>query len=165
MPNPQPGEIFWSPAAQQFYQVGRVGALSRLEGIESLTALPFPGGWIYYDQRGNPTPSPADLLPNGLLLKSGLGERTSTGIGNEVYSQTAGDNEFYRTWFTYRDAEGGIHLGFVNGGIGRSIDNEVERSREIVAAANELGLELGQTEVSYENLVSSITSTFHSIMR
>ena len=164
MPQPPGGAVFWSPTAQQFYQQGHVGAVSRLVGIESLHVTESATGPRYYDAFGTRVPNPGNLIPQSMREKFVGAERTLTSREQGVYEQRPGEGKFYKTWFTFRDLEGAIHLGYLNHAINTAIDNEVERAKMIRAIGDQLNLDPTSEQGGSKNISDMITSVNHFLV-
>lgn len=158
---PQPGAIYWSDTAQQFYQEGRSGALSRLEGISSLTSKTTPTGVEFYDQQGNLTPNPLELLPQSETTRYVNTAREATIIPNVTAYESVPQNSGYGTVFVYRDAEGKVHAGLEQFRIGSKIDSEVERSRILARIGHETGINEDSPEGGSDNLSKMLIAMGH----
>lgn len=164
MTEQQPGKIYWSPDAQQFYQVGRQGAVSRLTGIESLTVRESATGPRYYDEFGTRTPNPENLIPQYMQERFPGLVRNSHSTSADVYDTAPGDNSYYKTWYIYHDPSGGVHIGYINNRVGQTIDNEVELARIVASIGSEQEIDPNSDQGGSSNIALAIDATFHFIV-
>lgn len=161
MPDPEPGLIYWSADAQAFYQQGRRGRISNLEGIESLTVSQVDDNIRLRDQLGHLVPDLDKLIPAYLKEPFFREGQTADLTLRAVYSRPPGQDRYYSTMFTYRDSRGNVRLGFVRGKVGDKLDREEEEARLLRAIGDSLGIEKGSRRGGSENLRNLLGRSFH----
>ena len=138
---PQLGRVFWSAAAQQFYQEGRVGALGRLEGMSYLTFRTTQWGERLIDQRGQFVPNIENLIPDRLFNQFVDRLREGRLTLRDVYTERAAKGNYFATIATWEDADRRLHVTekFYKGG--SAINNELELRQLQAQVGSDLGLE------------------------
>lgn len=146
LPNPdQPPEglIYWNSNAQRFYQQGRQGALSNIEGVQALTVRQVGNTVRYVDQLGRFAPDPASLnYPNQVNSFVNI-QRDLTAVGGTAYEQRAPVDSYYVTSAIYTADDGTVRMTTIYSAGGRPINFEDEQRRLAGAIAHDLGIPMG----------------------
>ncbi len=142
MPPPL-GRVFWSGDAQNFYQEGRQGALSRLEGMQHLKARETATGVRYLDELNRFVPDPALLIPDSIRNEFLNVVRSADRVSDIAYTQAPGSDAYYATLFTYVDDNKKLNIGIQLFRVNRAIDPNLERSKISAQIASDLDIAPG----------------------
>lgn len=157
MPDPQElGPIYWSSAAQNFYQQGRSGVVPRLEALDSLAVRDTATGPRLVDQTGHFVPNIPDLIPDQFQQALFNAQRTYTFASQDATEVPPGANSYYSTLFTYTDPEGKIHVGIIANRVGDTIDSEVLLAKMTAQVGADLGIDRNDVEGGSDNIQDMI---------
>lgn len=132
--------VFWdgSRFRNQFGQF-----VSTLDGINTLVASTAEGNVVWYDQRGNEVPDPAELLYKTMTFDYGTVVRTWIPVTSEAYDNKSDPGSYYVTLALYRDDDGNLRTVTVYNKVGERIKFEDEQRKIAGAIAEAEGIAVG----------------------
>lgn len=155
--NPNP--IYWSSDAQNFYQLGRIGVVPRLEAIQSLTQSHIGDIIRYRDETGQLVPSIDQLIPQQFQVGFLNTQRDLSIAGQEVYDVRAPENAYYLTLATYTTEDGSVRIAVVPSKGNSAINEDDETRRLARAIADQESYGLG--EVGTDTIMEQVGRLFH----
>ncbi len=156
------GRVYWSGDAQDFYQEGRQGKLSRLEGMQHLHAVETEFGTRFKDERNRFVPDPADLVPLSIRNEFLNVVRSANATSANVYMQSPGRDAYYTTLFTYVDDNNKLNIGIKLFSVNRAINPDLERSKIAAQIASDLDIAPGTRGTP--EIMKMAMASFHYIV-
>lgn len=158
-PTENPNPIYWSSEGQNFYQLGRVGVVPRLEAIQSLIQSHVGDVIRYRDQTGQLVPSIDNLIPQQFQVGFLNTQRDLLIAGQEVYDVRAPQDAYYLTLATYTTEDGSVRIAVVPSKGNSAINEDDETRRLARAIAEQEGYGLG--EFGTDTIMEQVGKVFH----